>query len=677
MDIQVSVTETEQPKLSQKEQESLVGYIKQTWKTGEDDRKDAKADWDACMKAYLCQPDPIKDKRLEWRSNMFLPWAYNAVESWVAYVHGMLIPRDEDVMTIEARTPDDEPSNEIMQKYLQYSFKNNGLAEKFGDFLKEYAVRGPAVLKVYWRKDVQTENQLVTEEVMQPDGTIATQQKRQPQELVTFNNVWFDVIPIKDFVFYPIHGDIDKTTRIHRTWRFIEDLKASAEAGEVNYFNLNLIEDEEDSLIAASYASAEEKEQKKRCSGVELKEAWIHRVKINGKLYKNVVATIANDKHLIRFQPNPYQLGRSPFIYDCMNQMPNELLGWGLLSKTLKQLNYANFLTNAKADSLKRGLYPMFKYVDDGVFNPYNVVARPHAMIKVGDLNNLVPIVDGLNEVSAAYPEIDQIKVEYDETTVPRVVRGQMETSQKTATEINAVQNNSSGKMHAIAQKINERVLKPLFETAYLLIRERAQQDPAVLQDVARVTLPSTEVIQDPETGQQQVIQKPIEMLTSELPEFMPLPEVDIKMVGYQHNLRKQEQLQAIGQTLQQLAQTPAAAEINWRESAEDVLKLQDLNPDKVLISKEEAEQRKQEAKAAQEQEQGLLIEKERQKLENERLKIELDHEYKMAMLQLEAQKLQLSQQQQMFNEVSSMAEMEDEDGADESGELSGEPSES
>ena len=644
MDTQINIEDLGQLQLSDGEQQELVSFVKQAWDKGKRAREKYEPDWEDARKAYLQQPDPIKDKRLEWRSNIFLPWAYNAIESWHAYMMGMMVPKDDDFLTIDARTPDDEEANDLMESYLQYVFKNNGLSERFGDFLKRYAISGPAVIKVYWRKDARISHEW--EQVPQVDpmtGQVMAVQKRVQKPVTTYNNVWFDIVDIKDFVFYPAHGDIDRTTRIHQTWRHLEDLKAAAEAGEVNYFNLEEIDEEEDSLIEMGrYHDDDGKPVAER--GVRLKEAWIHRVKIGGKVYKNVVATIADDKTLIRFQPNPYGMGKSPFIYDCMHQDGDSLLGWGLLHPGMSLLRYANFLTNAKADSLKRGLYPMFKYVDDGVFNPYNVVARPHAMVKVGDLSNLVPIVDGLAEVAQAYPEIESLRVEYDETTVPKVVRGQMEVNNATATEINAIQNTAGGKMDAQGQRVNEKVLKPLLEMAYLMIRERAQEEPEVLADIARVVLPATETQQDPQTGQPITIQKPVELLMTELPKFLPLPEVDIKLVGYEHNIRKQERLAAIAQTLPQVINTPANKYIKWSEVLEEVLKLQGLTPDQLMMDKDQQAQADQAEQANAQHQQDLLILKEKTQLDLEKQKIELDFHYKMAQLELEREKFGLEQ---------------------------------
>ncbi len=594
--------------LTSEEEQKVIQFIEHAWTQGKAARKHYDTDWQECQKAYRCEVDPLKDKRLDWRSNLFLPWAYNAVESWHAYIHSLLLPRDEDFLNLEGRTPDDAEANRLMSQYLQYVFRNAGLAESFSMFLKTYAMQGPAVLKVYWR----SEKRRVQDAVLGIE-----------QEELAYHNVWFDWVDMADFVFFPVLGDIEKTTRIHRTMRHLEDLQAAQESGEVHYLHLD--------AFSKNDIPAE---------GLTLKEAWIPRIQLGEAIYKNVVATVAETGSggkpvLIRFVPNPLDQGRSPFVYDCMQSVGNNLLGWGLLSKSLPLLKYANFLTNARADSLKRGLYPMFKYVDDGVFNPYNVVARPHAMIKVGDLGNLVPIVDGLDRLTFAQQELQQLKAEYEESTVPRIVRGQIEATNPTATEMNYAQNNASGKMNVMAQRLNEKVLKPLFELAYQLIQTRANTDPKVMEDIARVTQPNP-------TGEMGYAT--VEAMALDLPQFTPLPLVDVKLVGYQHNARRMERLEAMESTLQSLMQSPAANYIQWDKVAESVMKLQNLPVGDMLIPPQARLALAQQQMQMEEQQKKMTLMREQiaQETEMQRIKTQFDLAWNQLKLEKERHALEV-----------------------------------
>jgi hypothetical protein len=604
MELELTQEDVLSYELTAEEEQKVIQHVEHAWTQGLSARKQHEWDWQECQKAYRCEADPLKDKRLDWRSNLFLPWAYNAVESWHAYIHSLLLPRDEDFLNLEGRTPDDAEANRLMSQYLQYVFRNAGLAESFSMFLKTYAMQGPAVLKVYWR----SERRRVQDPVLGIE-----------QEELAYHNVWFDWVDMADFVFYPVLGDIEKTTRIHRTRRHLEDLQAAQAAGEVNYMNLE--------AFSKKDISSE---------GLTLKEAWIPRIQLGEAIYKNVVATIAEagpqgKAVLIRFVPNPLDQGRSPFVYDCMQTVGNNLLGWGLLSKSMPLLKYANFLTNARADSLKRGLYPMFKYVDDGVFNPYNVVARPHAMIKVGDLGNLVPITDGLDRISFAQQELQQLKAEYEESTVPRIVRGQIEATNPTATEMNYAQNNASGKMNVVAQRLNEKVLKPLFELAYQLIQTRVNTDPNIMEDIARVTQPNPMGVSGYAT---------VEAMALDLPKFTPLPLVDVKLVGYQHNARRMERLEAMETTLQSLMQSPASSYIQWDRVAESVLKLQNLPVDDILIPAQARQAMLHQQLQMEEQQKQVKLMRDQIEQEAEMHKIKTQFDLEWHQLKLEKERL-------------------------------------
>lgn len=647
METQKTVIQAKPVTLSSDDQEAVIAFVKDAWDKGKSERKKYVDHAKECRKAYHCEREPITSPELDWMSNKCLPWAYDAAESWYAHIHSTTIPKNDQIFTVSGRTEEDHPGADVMQKYLEFRFERNFFARQLGMAMKNLVIENHACLKVYWREDVTVESAWEDEPVIETltdpstgqavPSQVGTRRVIKPKERTTFNNVWIDVVDLDNFVMYPIRGDFEKSTRIHETYRYYEDLMASAE--NANYVNLDQItlDDERGSDNASHRTEADS--LKKSPKGLNIKEAWIHRVKIGDKVYRNYVATIVNDKTLIRFQPFPPDCQKSPFVFLALRPDGDCFYGYGLNSKGLDILEAANEKFNGWLDEGKLTQHEAWKYYDDGVFNPNNVVRRPGAMVKMSQQSiqdNLVPLTDNLAPQQQVMQDLALLKVEFETVTVPKVVKGMIEVGRDaTATEINQAQSNSSGKMHIDAFHINDGMLAPTLEKAYQAIYERAQFDESVQQEILQVTQPK-----DADGNPM-----------NELP-LLPLPEVDIKVVGYQNVIRKQETLAAIGQAVPQFAQSPAGKYLQWPNLLEDVFGLMDLDKKRLIMDDAARKQVDETERQAAEQQQQLLVQEATAKLQLQKEKQDQDFQIKLQELELRRLELGLKFQQQEHSEA-------------------------
>jgi hypothetical protein len=657
MDYQVNTDSVPQgqPTLSEDDADFVRKFVLECERKGRDERKDYKLDWEECDRLYNCTPNPIEDEELDWQTNIVLPWAYDSAESWHAYLHSTMVPKRDEIFTLDGRTQEDHPGAEAMQKYMEFKLDQSRFQEFFGKVLRQLSRQNHVAVKRNWRLDKQTVHQWGVDEEVQPDGSIRSVKRKVSEDRVTYNGLGAQLIQLEDFVFYPIYGDIEKTTRIHRTYRYLEDLKYEADEGITPYDKkiLDKISDDSEYKISDDKPLAES-ECKRKFQGVAIKEAWIHRLKMpDGKVYKNYIATLANDKYLIRFQKAPE--GKSPFIWLALRPDGDCLYGFGLNSKGIGILNQASELFNQKMDEIKLRIHPPTKYYDDGVFNPYAVINRPGAFIRVSNSSdvaggNLMPLMQDFTPIQIAFQELAELKVEFETVTVPKVVKGMIETQrQSTATEQNLAQNNASGKMHADAFHINENFLKPYLEGTYSDIYQRVNEDPALLEEMARLVVPAVEVITTDQQGQPLpqpiTTQKTPDDLIAGLPEFLPLPDVDIQVVGYQNQVRKQEQLVSAQNVIGGLAQTPAANYLKWGHVAEQAVTLTDMDRDFLVMSEDERNEQDKNAQAAQKEQQDLLVAQEKAKLDLQAQKQQQDYDVKLRELALKELDLQLKYQ--------------------------------
>lgn len=494
------------------------------------------------IKAYECQHEDEIKKRTGSRA--YMAWIYTAHESAQARLTNALVPNDDDSFALTGETDDDQAGCDMMSDYIKQILADMRFTNLFDDAIKELLF-GDVVIKLNWLKIADT-------------ITVQDPQTGQPAKVedVLYNNVNAEVINSLDFVLWPQKGDLSRATCGHRVWRHKEELLAVQNERQGVYQNVEAIEEKNNHSAATRTGESDHE-------GLEVWEYYVPRVKLaSGRILRGYVMTVVEDKHLIRCQANEYDYGLIPFIYcPLIKNYSKEGLqntGHGLTDRAYEYQKMANFIINQVFDESKIKLYGQYKYVDDGTFNPGSWVARPGGLIKVADLNNIQPINQNIGALSFGIQELQFIENQFETTTgVPKFLTGTApDNPSDTATSKRLQADGADTRFRSLARRINENLLKPFVEMVYVLIRQYAIQDPAVMMDIARRTQRTrrTEMVQaiDPQTGQpafdpqtgmpvleQQVVEMGDEEILRSMPSIPPLSKIDVKVVGFENVLDK------------------------------------------------------------------------------------------------------------------------------------------
>lgn len=523
------------------QEKEVVRKCNELWTLGENALQKPRKRKERIVKAYECQHEDVILKRNG--SKAYLPWIYIAHEAAQARLSNSLLPNDEDVFALVGETEDDQAGCDMMAEYMKAKLNAMGFNSVFDDFIKE-VLFGEAVLKVYWKKDVKTRTDRGFQQSLDELGNpIQTLEPQQVEEII-YNSIYTEVISSNDFILYPLSGDMSRASCAHRVWRFKDDLLAAQEEGE--YTNVDRIEDGKKDFEGKD-------DGKSGQQGLEVKEFWLNRIIVDGKVYRNMIATIVDGKHLIRFKSNEYDYGLIPFVYCPLvkNYTKNGLQnsGHGLTDRAYEIQKTANFTLNQMLDESKVKLYGCYKYVDDGVFNPASFVSRPGGLIKVQQINNLEPLNPNVGQLSFGITELQYLENQFEVVTgIPKFLKGIQDESpgKETATAKRLAAEGADSRFRALAKRINENGLKPLMMMFYTLIRQYAMTDIEVLMDIARVTQRSRVDVVDPLTQQVTKVELTPEQLIQQLPVIPPLSKVDINIVGFENVLSKADKANQI-----------------------------------------------------------------------------------------------------------------------------------
>lgn len=135
------------------------------------------------------------------------------------------------------------------------------------------------------------------------------------------------------------------------------------------------------------------------------------------------------------------QMNTSPIIAFRESVRPGDVLGFGRILRILEDIKTLNKMAeNAlRADGLNT--LPIFTAVDDGAFNPYNVVLQPGSIIPVASNDNANPSLKALdvsNNYNMAENRMEQLRALINETLLANPYGAIDQTPVRSATEIAA-----------------------------------------------------------------------------------------------------------------------------------------------------------------------------------------------------------------------------------------------
>ncbi len=469
--------------LSEEQQRELASSVAGDFRRWKQSRVRLESKWRECWEAYLCEvkslyADPVDET--VGLSQVARPVLYEAVEAIHANLLNALFPANERFFSVAGKSESDHQNAQVIEEFLRGKLEDANFIEKYAMFLKQAVVIGNTVAAVPWRK--QSRIRRVEQPVQLFGVTVGYQ--RVVREDVVYNGPEFEVLDMFDFLIDPNATNFRQAKVIHKVDRSLRELKSNAA-----YHNLDQLNPVKDGF--ATDLGDANKASKRRAFGldelplehstsnadqVKVLEAWGDFV-IGDQVFCNYVCAIANEKTVIRFEPNPYDCGLKPFIFTGFIPVPNEIYGIGAIEKSLGLQHVINTLTNQKLDVINLSINNPFTYlINDDVFDPDTMVTRPGALIPVKDHDTLRPI-QYLNDFTVAFTEIADLKSEIQEATgALKYFVGGDSLQGRTATEVNALVNGGTQKFSSFLSHLEKTSLEPflriVFENAKQFIQE-------------------------------------------------------------------------------------------------------------------------------------------------------------------------------------------------------------
>lgn len=543
------------------DQDLVVKAVSMFWVDQKLARKDKERAWMDATNNYLTIIDESNYENWPWRSKAADTFSQEIGDSISAALGSALFPITEEYYDLEGGDKAGEVLNQDMKKVMDGYLYDSNFIEKVQPWLKQIAVIGNAPVLLPWDRIISTKKKRrykVNPESGKNEIEIAdvTEVKKDIFDFVTLDA--FDVV---------VDGDNPDTSTSPIVRRVVTSHAKLMEMSDI-YENLDQLaetskpsegDSEADKRARASAFGYKYQEQN---DGIERLEAYYPEIEIGGKIYRDMVITVANQKTLLRFEENPFWGGR-PIHWGTYDRVWFSPYGRGPLEPLLMQQELINTFINQKVDILNLIINGCFAYVDDGIIDVENLLLRPRGGIEVGDINNIKELHPS-NNVGLAFNEIDSIRTRGERSSgASSFSSGGVKPGKRTAFESNLIQQGSNNRFN----NVTRHLANDFFEYVLNFYVQSVKQFKFGLDD---------------------------------LPDEMLMAEYKVRFLGADLSAIKSFELQQFAQLVDIISRSPELSQaINPVELMNEWRRLLGIKNRKIVLTKEEMDEK---LKAAQEQ---------------------------------------------------------------------------
>lgn len=438
-----------------------------------------------CYAAFLSQLEPddllpipsaegSENDVQSTRPQVFVPTIRQQIKTLYAQAKLIFFPNDEDYFRVRAKTSEDAAQEDDMTEALKYLFRASLISEKLGGSLLNALWSGIAAVFPVMEQHVVAEWKY---DPTKPDQYGLTESMTDPMcDVENLNPLYFYIDPVAKNAeqarwLYAYHKSVQdiEDSPLYTNKVGLESLGKNTPTETLTDTHTNLI----DAL------NGHDNRFKDITKHVSYDLYYFPSLKVNERVYRNIVVGIAAGVRLVRFQPNLYPKGLNPVVH--FNWMPNSetLDGTGPVEDMLPIQKTLNMMVNYLLESLSRN------------GNRWGVDAR----VDMSNLSSVtggimvnrsgLPIDQAIKNFSGDFRESDALltmmgvlKQEMQSISAAQgPIQGAMEQDfKKTATEATFLNETSISVLREVVEHISVTGMQRILERLMLLVGQYYQQ---------------------------------------------------------------------------------------------------------------------------------------------------------------------------------------------------------
>lgn len=465
-------------KITYIDEQFLVENIISDYDYYENDRSSQLAD-NRLIKYAIYDSDIPKIN--SWNCQIQLPDIYELAQTLKSHLVQNLYSHPDGMFDVEGTDFETQKYANKQKAMLVNTFENMKIEDEMEKIIDSVVETGEVTLFVGWDTKYRR-----TRRAISLEEQIARNIKENfvVEDKVIYDNAKVRFIHYDDFVFDKNEADNwDSCPKIYRTYQTLDEIRANK--------SNNQLDDEKLEILKGVVAAKKARSSKKSVSyehKIEVLEYWGDIELPSGKVLKNKLVVVAGRCVLIRFEDNPYII--NPFIHANIIECPTTGRGISPLRVALILNNISSTILNKQLDALALMMNPPY-LAPKGCFKGQQDV-RPGKIIEYdASLMTSVPTPISFDKAMQGWDFLNYFKSTIESATgIFKNMAGNLQSSDKTATEINYSVNGQEARLNMILESINRKVIVPMVEkTAEIISNFKLGKESILANDRGRTFL--------------------------------------------------------------------------------------------------------------------------------------------------------------------------------------------
>lgn len=458
--------------LSYADEQYLLGQITEKYDYYEDARNSQIAD--NLLVKYAIY-DSVIPKVNAWDCKIQLPDIYELAQTLKSHIVQNLYSHPDSMFDVEGIDYETQKYANKQKAMLVNTFESMKIEDEMEKIIDSVVETGEVTLFVGWETKTRRTRRAVT---LDEQITKGIKESFIVEDNVVYDNARVKFINYEDFVFDRAEKENwDSCGKIYRTYLSLDEIKSNKSNNFLNLEKFEILKGVVAKKIAKNTHLTSSHNGK-----IEVLEYWGDIELQNGTVLKNKLIVLAGRSVIIRFEDNPFVI--NPFIHANIIENPTTGRGISPLRVALILNNIASTILNKQLDALALMMNPPY-LAPKGCFKGEQDV-RPGKIIEYdATLMTSTPTPISFDKAMQGWDFLNYFKSTIESATgIFKNMAGNIQESQRTATELNYSVGGQEARLNMILESINRKVIVPMVEkTAELISNFKLGKETVLAND--------------------------------------------------------------------------------------------------------------------------------------------------------------------------------------------------
>lgn len=411
-----------------------------------------------------------------WDCKIQLPEIYELAQTLKSHIMQNLYSHPDGMFDVSGANFESQKYANKQKAMLVNTFEEMKISQEIEKIVDSVVETGEVTLFVGWEtRTKKIRRALTLKEQFEKETNAAF----TLEEKVVYDNAKVKFINYEDFVFDKSEiSNWDSCSKIYRTYQSFDEIKTNK--------SNNMLTPEKLELLKGVMAKKQGYNEKYSNNKIEVLEFWGDIELPNGEVLKNQLIAVAGRKIIIRFEENPFVI--NPFIHANIIECPTTGRGISPLRVALILNNISSTILNKQLDALSLMMNPPY-LAPKGCFRGTQEI-HPGKIIEYDStLMTSVPVPLSFDKAMTGWDFLNYFKTTTESATgIFKNMSGNLQSLERTATEINYSIGGQEARLNMILEAINRKIIVPMVEkTAELISNFKIGKESILIRDKGEI----------------------------------------------------------------------------------------------------------------------------------------------------------------------------------------------